>query len=178
VLRGLPGAADVDDECGALELRLQHYLHHQYNQQPHEALDNDTPQRRWDQDARDLRFPESDAALRDCFVVCETRRVSADNVVRYDGVEYEVPRGHATTEIEVWRRVLTGELLVPHDNRLVRLHPVDRAHNAVDRRARPGAPSPNDDEGTPTTAAQLAFQRDFAPVVGPDGGYLPPSPKE
>ncbi|HMG54569.1 MAG TPA: hypothetical protein VK601_13825, partial [Kofleriaceae bacterium] len=43
VLRGLVGAADVDDDCGALELRLSHYLDHAYNRQPHEALGGQTP---------------------------------------------------------------------------------------------------------------------------------------
>jgi hypothetical protein len=178
VLRGLPGAVDVSDDEGALELRLRHYLKQQYNQQPHEALGGMTPQARWDADPRPLRFPEDVAALRDRFVVCETRKVSADNVLPYDGVAYEVPRGHATTQIPVWRRLLTGELLVLHDDHLVTLHPVDLAGNAMARRARPPAPSPADDEGTPTTAAALAFARDFGPVVGPDGGYRPPRPKE
>ncbi len=43
ILRGLPGAADVDDDCGALELRLAHFLDHRYNQQPHEAHGGQTP---------------------------------------------------------------------------------------------------------------------------------------
>jgi hypothetical protein len=125
-----------------------------------------------------LRFPKDTAALRDCFVVCETRKVSSDNVISYEGVDYEVPRGHARAQIRVWRRLLEGELFVHHDNRLVVLHPVDLEANAIARRARPLAPSPKDDEGTPTTAAALAFHRDFAPAVAPDGGYQPPKPKE
>lgn len=177
-LRGLPGAVDVTDDEGALELRLRHYLKEQYNQQPHEALGGMTPKARWDADARPLRFPKDVAALRDCFVVCETRKVSLDNVISHDGVDYEVPRGHAKTQICVWRRLLHGELFVHHDNRLVTLHPVDLQANAIARRARSPSPSPTDDEGTPTTAATLAFHRDFAPVVGPDGGYLPPITKE
>ena len=32
-------------------------------------------------------------------------------------------------------------------------------------------PPPDDDEGAPRTAAQIAFARDFAPVVGSDGGF-------
>jgi putative transposase len=43
LLRGLVGAADVDDDCGALELRLAHFLDHGYNRQPHEALGGQTP---------------------------------------------------------------------------------------------------------------------------------------
>jgi len=174
VLRGLC-AADVDDDCGALELRLEHFVEHQYNLRPHEALEQRTPQARWECDTRPLRFPESEAALRDALVVTEVRKVSNDNVVSVDGVNYEVPRGHADTAISVRRSLLSGELFVLHDSRLVQLHPVDLAANAIARRARLGAPAPDDDEGTPRTAASIAFARELGPVVGPDGGFLPPT---
>jgi putative transposase len=171
ILRGLPGAADVDADCGALELRLGHFLDHGYNQQPHEALGGQTPLARFEADTRALRFPADDAELTDRFVVTETRKVSNDNVVSYEGVDYEVPRGHAGTDVTVWRHLLSGALSVVHDGRLVTLAPVDLAQNAVSRRVVPAAPAPDDDERAPQTAAQLAFARDFAPVVGPDGGF-------
>ncbi len=177
VLRGLVGAADVDDDCGALALRLAHFLDHGYNRQPHEALDGQTPLERFEADTRALRFPDSDAALTERFVVTETRKVSADNVISYAGTDFEMPRGHAGTEIAVGRHLLTGALSVVHDGKLVTLAPVDLAANAVARRAVPPAPAPapNDDEAAPRTAAQLAFARAFAPVVGPDGGFPAPS---
>lgn len=174
VLRGLVGAADVDDDCGALELRLAHFLDHSYNRQPHEALGGQTPLDRFEADTRALRFPASDAALTDRFVVTETRKVSADNVISYAGTDYESPRGHAGTEITVGRHLLSGALSVVHDGKLVTLAPVDLARNAVARRAVPQAPAADDDESAPRTAAQLAFARDFAPVVGPDGGFPAP----
>lgn len=176
VLRGLC-AADVDDDCAALELRLEHFLDHQYNLRPHEALGQRTPQQRWDADTRPLRFPESEQALREKLVVTEPRKVTKDNVVPVDGVAYEVPRGHAGTSIPVRRNLLSGELFVLHDGRLVQLHPVDLAANATARRAGLGAPPPDDDEGTPRTAASIAFARDRGPVVGPDGGFIPPTRK-
>lgn len=171
VLRGLPGAADVDADCGALELRLSHFLDHRYNQQPHEALGGQTPLARFEADTRALRFPADDAELTDRFVVTETRKVSGDNVISYESIDYEVPRGHAGTEITVWRHLLSGALSVVHDGRLVAIAPVDLAHNAVSRRAVPSAPATDDDERAPRTAAQIAFARDFAPVVGSDGGF-------
>ena len=171
VLRGLPGAADVDDDCGALELRLSHFLDHSYNRQPHESLGGQTPLARFEADTRALRFPADDAELTNRFLVSETRKVSNDNVVSYKGVDYEVPRGHAGTHIAIWRHLISGALSVVHDGEFVALAPVDLAHNAVSRRAVPSAPAPDDDEGAPRTAAQLAFTRDFAPVVGPDGGF-------
>jgi putative transposase len=174
LLRGLVGAADVDDDCGALELRLAHFLDHGYNRQPHEALGGQTPLDRFEADTRALRFPDSDAALADRFVVTETRKVSADNVISYAGIDYEIPRGHARTEITVYQHLLSGALSVIHDGKLVTLAPVDLARNAVSRRTAPQAPAPDDDEGTPRTAAQHAFARAFAPVVGPDGGFPAP----
>jgi len=176
VLRGLCAAA-VDDACAALELRLEHFLERQYNLRPHESLQQKAPLARWDSDTRPLRFPESQQALRDSLVVTEVRKVSNDNVVSVDGVVFEVPRGHAQTAISVRRNLLSGELSVLHDGRLVQLHPVDLAANAVARRAAPGAPPPDDDEGTPRTAASIAFAREFGPVVGPDGGFLPTTRK-
>lgn len=177
LLRGVVGAADVDDDCGALELRLTHFLDHGYNRQPHEALDGQTPLDRFEADTRALRFPDSDATLANRFVITETRRVSADNVISYAGIDYEIPRGHDGTEIPVGRHLLSGALSVVHDGELVTLAPVDLARNAVARRAVPQAPAPTDDESAPRTAAQLAFARDFAPVVGSDGGFPAPPPR-
>lgn len=173
VLRGYDRNAAIDPDCRSLTLRLQHFLDHQYNQRPHSSLCDDTPQARWDADDRPLRFPWSDAQLRERFRVTETRTVSSDNVISHDGTAYEVPRGHAKTVVQVHREVLTGRLLIVHDGRLVRLHPVDLTDNATAGRARP---TRDDDEpDTPvTTAASMAFDRDFGPVVDPDGGFSDP----
>jgi transposase InsO family protein len=176
VLRGLAGAADVDDDCGALTLRLRHFLHEQYNRTPHEALLPDSPQSRWARDSRPLRLAESQEVLRQRFTVRVPRKVSKDNVISHEGVDFEVPRGHANTEIHVQRRVLTGELLVHHDGKFVTLHPVDLAQNAISVRARSTTASTNDSEGTPVTAAALAFAKDFGPVVARDGGFVDPVP--
>jgi putative transposase len=171
VLRGLVGAADVDPDCAALELRLEHFLDAQYNETPHESL-GQTPLARWAADSKPLRFPDSMSALDDALVVTESRVVAKDNILPVDGVDYEVPRGHARTTLDVYRNLVTGHLSILHDGRQVRLHPVDLAANAMDRRAR--VPELNDDEGCPRTAASLAFTRDFGSVAGPDGGYSPP----
>jgi putative transposase len=180
LLRSLSGAPEVDDDCGALELRLRHFLHRQYNQQPHESLDGQTPAARWDADERPLRFhPGGEGELRAKFVVTDERTVSKDNVLSFDGVAYEVPRGHAGQQLLVHHQLLDGAVLVQHESRFVRLHPVDLAANAVSRRARPGPPpserpAPGEPGGPPParSAATLAFERDFGPLVGPDGGFL------
>jgi putative transposase len=173
VLRGLC-RPEVDPDPRALELRLRHFLFEQYNSHPHEALDGATPQERWDADTRKLRLPASDAELREKFVVTETRKVSLDHVVSVGGVDYEVPRGHGGTRLAVRRHVLEGTLSVLHQGRLVRLHPVDLAANAVARRGKPSAEHDEELAPAPRTAAMRAFDRDYGPVVSRDGGFLEP----
>jgi len=169
VLRGMPGALDVDADCAALTLRLQHFCE-QYNDQPHEGLDGDTPRQRWEA-GRPLRFPDAEADLYRCFVVRELRTVSNDHVIQHGGTDWEAPRGMAGDKVEVIRHVLDGRLFVVHHGEVVQLHRLDLAANATDRRGYPMDHRPLDGEGLPTTAAALAFARDMAPIVGPDGGF-------
>ena len=174
VLRSLDGAAEVDPDCEALTLRLRHFLFNQYNNRPHESLGQKTPSERWTADERALRFPESVAKLRDRFVLTEARKVSKDHVISYEGQLYEAPRGLAGGWVDVQRQVLSGALFILHDGRLMRLHPVDLAANAMTQRAREitqdHGPVPGD--AIPKTAATLAFERDFTPLVGLDGGFI------
>jgi len=172
LLRGLC-RPDVDADPRALELRLRHFVFEEYNHRPHEALEGQSPQARWDADARALRLPASDALLREKFVVTETRKVSTDHVVSVDGVAYEVPRGHGGTHLVVHRHALEGTLSILHQGRRVRLHPVDLAANATARRGQPGR-EPDEGPPAPKTAAMRAFDRSFRPVVGGDGGFLAP----
>ncbi len=174
VLRSLPGAADVDPSCAALKLRLQHFLDRDYNERPHESLSQDTPRQRWETDTQALRFPEDEDELWRRFLVTESRRVSADHVIKHGGKLWEAPRGLARSSVEVQRHVLDGRLYVPHRGRLVRLHQLDPHANATDRRGYRGDDKPLPSEGVPTTAATSAFRRDFAPVTGPDGGFIHP----
>jgi hypothetical protein len=169
-LRGLAGHPEVDPHCAALELRLRHFLRERYNRTPHEALDGDTPERRFLADPRPLRFHPSTEHLRAAFLVHLQRRVSNDHVVSVDDVAYEVPRGYAGTRLLLYRHLLEGTLSMLHEGRLLALAPVDTLANAHGRRARsrredPPAPIPA------KTAAQLAFERDLSPVVDPDGGF-------
>jgi transposase InsO family protein len=173
VLRSLDGAAEVDPDCAALTLRLRHFLFDQYNNRPHESLGLKTPNECWSADERPLRFPESVAKLREHFVVTEARKVSKDHIIKYGGELYEAPRGLGGEWIDVRRGVLTGEISVLHYGRLVRLHPVDLAANAKTQRAhaRIDNDEPVPGDAVPKTAATMAFERDFAPLVGPDGGF-------
>ncbi len=173
VLRGFDGAVEIDDACGALELRLGHYIEEQYNLRPHESLGGVCPRARWDADERALVWPESDAALREAFVLPESRKVSGDHIVKCSEIAYEVPRGLRLTWIVVRRNVLDGTVSISHEGKLVRLHPVDLAANATAGRAR-GEIDPEPERTPPVTAAAMAFLRDLGPVVTSDGGCPDP----
>lgn len=166
---------DVDPTCLALERRAQHFLREVYNHKPHEAFGGkESPSQRWNADPRQLRMPDSDAELRSKFLVPLTRRVSKDNVISFRSVDFEVPRGHATRTVTLHRQVLDDTLHLLQGEELVALHPVDLAANATAARAAntgSSEPASASAEPPPRTAADLAYQRDFAPVVGPDGGF-------
>jgi transposase InsO family protein len=171
LLRHLVGRTDVDPDSGALELRLAHYLRELYNHTPHESLDGDTPHQRFMADTKALRLPESDAELRQYFVMHEERRVSNDHIVQLGGVDYEMPRGHAGERVVLHRRVLDGTVAALHDGRLIDLAPVDVVANAHSRRAHPGTDATEPPVPVTRGAADLAFARAHRPVVGKDGGF-------
>ena len=187
VLRNLDGRPDIDADCGALELRLRHWMREIYNHTPHSSLpltetgEHMTPWQRFSQDPKPLRMPADLADLRQRFVVELQRRVSPDHIVQIDGKHYETPRGLAGTTVSIWRQVLDGVVHVLHPDgsgRLVRLQPVDLAANAQARRADP-PPQPQEGHAIPAaSAADRAYARDFRPVVGVDGGFSDPKPKE
>lgn len=174
-LRGYDGRADIDPDPSALSLRLKHYLREVYNHRPHESLHGATPWERFSQDERPLRMPPSDEELRSRFVLHLQRTVTADHTVSYDSVDYEIPRGHAGKSIVVHRRLLDHRLAVLHEGRLVDIHPVDLHTNARARRARPRHDPHDTQHPLPPSAADLAFERDFSPVVDRDGGFDDPT---
>ena len=167
-LRDLDGHPEVDPDCGALELRLGHWLREIYNHRPHEGIGGQTPAERWQTDSRDLVFPPDRAFLDSQFVVTEQRTVSKDHVVSLDGVDFEVPRS-CHGRIEIQRHLLDGRRTVDVDGEPVEIHPVDRVHNAFDRRARRECLAPAS-SSSPTTAS-AAFDRDFGPIVSEDGDF-------
>lgn len=157
---------EVDTSASSLELRIRHYLDTQYNERAHEGIGNVSPRAKWNADERELRFPTSVEELRSKFFIAEARKVSLDNLIKMDGALYEVPRGHADTSIEVRRHLLDPRVCILHQGRIVELHTVDLARNAEARRAAPSAAPPEDDtREAPMTAASLAFERDFGPVL-------------
>lgn len=180
LLRGLAGNPAVDPDPGALTLRLSHWLSSVYNHTPHEGLGGDTPAERWHADERALVFPDP-AWLRARFLVSTTRRVTKHNLVPYNGVDYEVPRGHAGERLTIYRHLLEPDevvddaerLSIVHDGRRVFLAPVDRIDNAYSRRGsgRPPEDLPSPENPPPFTAADRGFSRDFEPILDEDGGF-------
>jgi transposase InsO family protein len=170
VVRGLDGNPAVDPDPASLTLRLGHWLGEIYNRDPHHGLGGDSPLARWDADERELSYPED--GWQRHFVVTADRKVSADNVISYDGVAYEVPRGHAGRVIPVSRHLLEGNgLTIVHQGETVRLAPVDEMANARSRRARPASPVDALTQAPPTTAAASRFGSQYEPLVDADDGF-------
>jgi putative transposase len=169
LLRLLAGNPQIDPQTQALELRLRHFLHERYNHTPHEALDGATPWERFHQDPRALRFHEHTEQLRQAFVLHNSRRVSLDHIVQVDGRAYETPLGLRGQAVELYRHLLEGTVSLLHEGRLLQLAAVDVHANARERRARgqdePSTPAP------PPSAAQIAFDEDYRPVVDAEGGF-------
>ena len=169
LLRCFDGAEDIDPDLTALGVRVNHY-YDQYNERPHESLAPDSPLQRWEADSQALRFPSDTQALRAKFVLTEERNVSNDHIIQYDGIRYEAPQGLAgQKKLLVYRQVLTGDISVIHHDRYVKLHEVDLAQNATDRRGRRREVV---EVCSPVkTAATLAYERDHAVLVDADGGF-------
>jgi putative transposase len=171
-LRFYDGNPDIDPDFTALELRLSHFLRRQYNMNSHESLLKKTPWACFQSDIKPLRFADSQDQLRQAFVLHVLRRVSNDNVVSLDGISYEVIRGYAGSRIMLYRNMLDGSISMIHDGRLVRLGVVDLHKNARSKRANPRRKSKKGkNKILPKSCAQLAFENDMSPVIGPDGGY-------
>lgn len=175
VLRHFDGNPEIDPHCGALELRLAHYLRKQYNLTPHESLSQQAPGACFYDDKKPLRFAQSQQRLRQAFILHTKRRVSNDNVLSLDGIFYEVIRGHAQSRVVVHRNVLEGSVAIVHQGRLVRLNPVDLHKNARQKRAKSQGQDKNQDKSALTkSSAQMAFERDMRPVIDADGGFADP----
>jgi putative transposase len=174
LLRGFDNNPCIDPDPAALTLRLQHWLEQVYNHTRHEGLYGLTPAQRWRQDPRPLVIPPDRDWLRSRFHLTIERTVSSDNVVSFQGTDYEIPTGYAGQRLPIIRVLLEpGLLCIRHLGHLVPIHPVDRHRNAYDRRARPAPSADADPPAQPVgTAANRLFDQDFRPLVDADGGYF------
>lgn len=171
LLRGLDRNPEVDPSPSALTLRLSHWLTHIYNHTPHESLDGKTPFDRWHSDLRELRFPQDSSWLDAQFLLSLDRRVSNDNVIPYNGLDYELPTGYAGKRVRFSRNLLDGSLFIIHQGKKLTLHPVDLTQNAYARRARKTSTPPSAPASAPHTAAARAFEATFSPLVDDEGNF-------
>lgn len=134
----------------------------------------ESPWERWSRDTKALDHVTEDVLLR-AFVLFLDRTVSNDRVVPIEGTNYEVPaalgpQGGPNRRLQITHRLLDDTYHVVCGGRLVRIHPVDLAANARARRDRHGNDPTAPSSQPVKTAADLAFERDFGPVVDDDGG--------
>src|SRR5262249_35957205 len=125
LLRLFDSNPEVDPDLGSLTLRLSLWMREHYNPHPHEALYRQSPAERWNADPRPLDYPRDPALFRSCFLTSFERLVSADNIIQYGSLDYELPRGHAGQHVQVTRHLLDNDSLsIVHEGRLCFLLPV------------------------------------------------------
>ncbi|MBI3892996.1 MAG: transposase family protein [Candidatus Wallbacteria bacterium] len=174
VLRQLAGRPEIDPSCESLTLRLTHYLREVYNHLPHESLAGNTPWERFRSDEKPFRWPEDRARLDEKFSVHLKRRVSPDHIVDIGDLAYEIPRGHAGRHVVLEQKLLDDRVFFIDRGRAIELFPVDLARNARERRGSDQKTILESQDPAPPGAAELAFNKSFAPVVDADGGFLDP----
>lgn len=174
-VRGLDRNPEIDPEPASLSLRLTHWTRDVYNHTRHETLKK-TPAERWSLDSRPLDFPKDTQWLDDQFILSFERRVTSDNVISYARTSFELPQGYAGQRLIIFRNMLTSDISIIHHGRRVILHPVDPVKNAYSKRGARSIDSPNPSPPVPTTAAQMAFDSSFKPLVDYEGNF--PDSKE
>ena len=172
LLRSFSQNPEIDADCKALELRVEHYLANDYNRKPHEGLDFATPEHRFLSDELPLRPLVNPDETRRYFEITLQRKVSRDNVIKVGGTPYEMPRGAAGKIINVhWHR-LDETVSVLHEGRLVKLARVDPIANQSMHRGRASLKEADASRAPVKTAATTLFEKDHSPIVGNSGDYF------
>ena len=172
LLRTLDRADWVNPDPTALTILLRHDLFEVYNHLPHESLAQDTPHQRWTGSSQPLRPVDGEEKLTEAFLVAEQRTVSKDHCISYQGQIYEVPTGLAGRRIKMLRALLENDALyLDHKSARIRLHPVDPAFNARDRRVS-GSRSAPEPAGSPEkSASALSFTHEYGSILDSTGGF-------
>lgn len=171
LLRHFDGNPEIDPDPGHLSLRLRHDLKEVYNHTPHESLGYDTPAQRWNASKRQLDVPENLEAISADFIITENRFVSEDNVISYDGQNFDVPFGYAGKKIKIYRHLLENDALsVLHEGRLVRIAETDLYINATTPRARRKKRKDAPVQIT-KSASMMQFDKMYGSILSPDGGF-------
>ena len=170
VLRSFSGNPEINPSSSGLELRLDHYLQHVYNRQPHESLGKRTPEEVFLSDQMALRPLDNVEKFRSHFIISERRRVSRDNIVKISGCEYEMPLGYAGRNVSIFRHVLDHTVSVLHEHQYIALSLVDKIDNARSGRRR--KPAKKGTKPIPRkTAATRAFEKSFGSILDSQGNF-------
>lgn len=169
LIRNLSRNPEVDPSVSALSIRLRHYLVNDYNRRHHEEI-KQSPESVFLADSLPLSLPEDLEKMAQHFVICETRRVSRDQIVSVDGINYEMPQGYAGRIVEVYRNILDGTVSVKHQNKMITLQPPDLTLNAMTPRI---IATTKEVKSRPVrSAADIAFMKDHQPIVGTGGDFF------
>jgi hypothetical protein len=123
-----------------LNKRLRAFVD-RYHQTPHAGLLGRTPASAYRSHTRTDDLDE--AKIRKALEIREPRRVSQDNIVRIDGIAWELDQGFlAGKTVTVVRAMHTpgAPPVVELEGKLLPLHPVDPTHNAQRKRPAHRAP--------------------------------------
>lgn len=170
LLRTFSQNPEIDPSISALTIRVRHYLTNEYNRRFHEEI-KCNPEDLFLSDPLALSMSEGLDKMERHFVICESRRVSRDQVVTVEGVNYDMPQGYAGKVVEVYRHILHGTVSVKHDNRMVELKPLDLTLNAVTARAFVERQK-DECRGPIRSAADISFAKDYQPVVDMSGDFF------
>jgi transposase InsO family protein len=173
LLRTLDGDPAIDASFASLELRIEHYAFEVYNNRHHESLGK-SPNDKWRADSLPLQVIDNKEALAREFVITKTHKVSADNIVKVDGKLLEMPLGYAGTRVHIACDLLHSEARVLHEGKMILLNPVNLNDNAKTKRS--GRLSITQKKkcalGPITTAARIAFEKDFPTMVNAAGDFM------
>lgn len=158
----------IDSSYASLTLRIEHYLKKFYSQEIHSEL-GIAPQSAFHNDTRTLKFLATSNELEECFCIRENRKVRSDNCITYNGVIYQLPYGYAGKRINLDFNLIKQTLHFISDTSSILLHEADPEANA--RRAPFRSPKIDPKPPDFMTAAEIAFNKDFQPIVDHDGGF-------
>jgi transposase InsO family protein len=175
LLRTLAGDPSVHDSFASLETRIGHYTFNLYNNRSHESL-HQTPNEKWRADSLPLRVVDDKDALAREFLITKTHKVSADNIVKAGGQLLEMPFGYAGTKVHIAHHLLDKEFGFLHEGKMILLKPVNLAVNAKTKRSgRLTKTKPENSHGPIRTAARIAYEKVFEPIVTSDGDFIEPN---
>lgn len=137
------------------------------------------PEDRWLGDSLPLRPIDDIKSLKQHFIITKRRKVAHDNVVMIGRVPHDLPGGYAGRIVDVEHDFIANTHWFLHDEKRIRLQPTNLSDNARTKRSKKARKALEETPLTPvTTAARLAFEQDFAPIINEYGDFPKTPDKE